>query len=122
MEIWTMQLSKWRLAKNQGIEIVNITAKSGFRHFAPAFSKVMEYKQGLLTSTEYTQLYLEKMRKSFRFNPNEWEALLTKDKVAYACYCPDGVFCHRHIFVDILTLYLDKKEVDYTRMGELIPF
>lgn len=119
MQIWTLQLSAWRLAQQARIEIVNITAKSGEKCFAPQFQFVMEYKQGLMSEREYTDRYLARMRESFRYNPSKWEELKGKGKVAYACYCQRDKFCHRHLFVSLLTKYLDAQGVAYELMGEL---
>lgn len=119
MQIWTIQLSAWRLAKQADVEIVNITAKSGEKCFAPQFQFVMEYKQGVISEVTYTERYLTRMRESFRHNPREWEKLKGKGKVAYACYCQPNKFCHRHLFVSMLTKYFDAENVTYELMGEL---
>ena len=119
MKIWTIQLSKWRLAKKAGIEIMNITAKSGEQCFAPDFHAVLEYKQGIVTESAYTERYIERMRESFRRDLQKWEALKEKRNVAYACYCRENEFCHRHIFVGLLTRYLDKEQIAYKLQGEV---
>lgn len=119
MKIWTIQLSRWRLAKQAGIEIVNITAKSGEQCFAPCFQAVMEYKQGVVSEATYTSMYVERMRESFRRDLQKWEALKGKRNVAYACYCRENEFCHRHIFVGLLTRYLDKEQIAYELLGEV---
>jgi hypothetical protein len=124
MEIWTSQLSNWRRIKAFGIDIVDITAKSGLHWFAPEYQHVMEYKNGLLTETEYTDLYIAKMRQSFIQYKANWILLKNKKDVAYVCYCKyeengHRVFCHRHIFVDLLSRYLTKEGVPHVLKGEL---
>lgn len=119
MQIWTMQLSRWRLAKKFDIEVANITAKSGVPTFAPRFQDVMEYKGGQINETEYSALYLGRMQMSFVRNRVAWEDLKHKGNVAYACYCRQDVFCHRHLFVGLLTKWFDRDGVDYELMGEL---
>jgi hypothetical protein len=120
MEIYTSQLSNWRRIKAFGIDIVDITAKSGLHWFAPEYQHVMEYKNGLLTETEYTDLYIAKMRQSFIQYKANWILLKNKPDVAYVCYCsPPPTFCHRHIFVDLLSKYLTKEGVPHVLKGEL---
>jgi hypothetical protein len=125
MEIWTSSLSNWRRVKAFGIEIVDITAKSGLHWFAPEFQYVMEYKAGTMSEAEYTERYLTKMRQSYKQYHANWVMLKHKPNVAYVCFCryeENGkrVFCHRHIFVDLLSKYLTKEGVPHELKGELI--
>lgn len=124
MEIWTSAISNWRRILAFGVEMVDITAKSGLECFAPEYQYVMEYKNGTMGEEEYTERYYRKMRQSFREHPVAWQTLLTKDKVAYVCYCAyetngTRVFCHRHLFVNMLAKYLDREGVPYELKGEL---
>lgn len=119
LRIWTMQLAQWRLAREAGIEVFNITAMSGHQCFAPDFSKVKKYKAGEISPTEYTELYLAKMRKTFVTNRAEWNELLTKTNVAYACYCQTGSFCHRTLFIEMLKNWFTKAGIPFQYMGEL---
>jgi hypothetical protein len=119
MEIYTSSLSNWRRIKAFGVEIVDITAKSGLHWFAPEYANVMLHKQGMLSDAEYTELYIEKMRQSFRQYHANWMMLKHKKKVSYVCYCAPNTFCHRHIFVDLLSKYLTKEGVPHILKGEL---
>jgi Active DUF488-N3 subclade len=119
IHIWTMQLSKWRLAKRDGILILNITAQSGLQCFAPEFENVRLYKQGALTQDQYTELYLEKMRRCYVQYRNEWNRLEGIEKMALTCYCKAGDYCHRHLFKGCLTKYFDAKKIEYEDHGEL---
>lgn len=101
LEIWTIQMAKWRnLPKD--IELIDITAKSGNQAFAPDFHAVMKYKRGDLYEDQYTTLYRRKMACSYRTKTDEWRTLMGKGRIALACYCQAGVFCHRHLMTDIL--------------------
>lgn len=119
MEIWTAQISSWRRIRAFGIEIVDITAKSGFHWFAPEYENVMLYKNGQMSQEQYTELYLQKMRWSFRQYHANWALLKHKPDVAFVCFCRPDTFCHRHIFVGLLAKYFDKEGVPYTLKGEL---
>lgn len=120
IHIWTLQLSRWRLAKKEGIHILNITAKSGIACFAPEMNLVMQYKNGQMGEAEYTEAYLEKMRRCYVQYRNEWERLQGIEKMAITCYCPAGQYCHRHLFKGCLTKFLDKKGTEYEDHGELV--
>jgi hypothetical protein len=121
VSIWTVQMAQWRRAKSQGLFFLDITAKSGVRAFAPDFSRVMEYKKGLLTQEAYTQLYLERMALSREKRPETWEKLKDNEKVALACYCPAGRFCHRHLFSKLMQDYLVDQGYEARLMGEVTP-
>lgn len=119
IHIWTMQLARWRLAQRQGIHVLNITAKSGLQCFAPDKEYLYAFKRGQMTEDEYTVRYLEKMRRCYIEYRNEWERLEGFEKMAITCYCPDGAYCHRHLFKDCLTKFFDRKGTPYTDHGEL---
>lgn len=118
IKVWTIQMSKWRLARDKDIYFLDITAKSGMLAFAPKFSDVMAYKRGELSEEEYTRIYLERMEESKRLFPLKWSSLAKRPQIAFACYCKAGVFCHRHLFVDIVEKHFSL-EVEILRMGEL---
>lgn len=119
LRIWTMTLSQWRLAREAGIEVFNITAASGHQCFAPDMSMVKRYKDGEVGPTEYSEKYLGKMRRTFVSHRPEWDELKTKTNVAYACYCPMGTFCHRVLFMEMLKNWFQKAGIEFQYMGEL---
>lgn len=120
-QIWTIQLGRWRLARDLGIHMLDITAKSGIRAFAPDYAKVMEYKAGEVSEEEYTRLYLARMEESRERFPRRWEQLKEFEKVALACYCRAGVFCHRLIFRDLMKDYLEEAGHEVVLTGEVLP-
>jgi uncharacterized protein YeaO (DUF488 family) len=120
IKLYTVQLAKWRLVRELGITLLDITAKSGAPCFAPRFEDVMAYKHNELTEEDYTDRYLLRMRQSRRDQPEEWEKLKTlSDRIALACYCKPGVFCHRHLFRDLLVDYLKDARFEVECQGEL---
>lgn len=122
-KLWTISLSQWRIAKERGILLVDITAKSGVKSFAPDFNVVMQYKRGEVTEEEYTSIYLERMKKSLALYPDKWEMLKIHPEVAFACYCRAGVFCHRHLFITLAGKYLldSNPTTDVIVCGEIRP-
>jgi hypothetical protein len=119
MEVWTIQLGQWRLAKAQGIFVLDTTAMSGIAAFAPDFHLVKLYKAGKITEEVYTAFYEEKMQESQLLYPKYWDHIQTKGKVALACYCAAGKFCHRHLLLPIVTAYYKKKDITVKYMGEI---
>lgn len=100
--MYTIQLAKWRNIKDTGIELIDTTVKSGLPEFSPTWDMVTGIKQGTLTEQEYTSLYLAKMRQSYKDHIDKWIGLLSKPSFAIACYCKEGVFCHRHLLAQYL--------------------
>jgi hypothetical protein len=118
--LYTVQLSRWRLVRELGITLLDITAKSGTLAFAPLYDDVMAYKRGALSEEQYTKRYLARMRHSRREQPKEWVRIKTmSDRVALACYCKADVFCHRHLFKDLLSDYLKDAHFEVKYAGEL---
>lgn len=117
--LWTIQLGKWRLAVAKDIPVLNVTAGSGIQAFAPDVELVMLYKRGQISPQDYEQAYRNRMAESKLRFPGTWELLLDKPKLAVACYCKAGDFCHRHIFVKLMTGYLAEQGKDAHYEGEL---
>jgi hypothetical protein len=117
--IWTIQLAQWRKAKKLKVTLFNITAQSGIRHFSPEYNLVREYKSGLISDKDYTELYIQKMRKSLLTNPEIWESLLDETNICLTCYCPPNTFCHRHILKILIEKYLISKGHNVVQKGEI---
>lgn len=97
----------------RGEDRLNITVKSGDKTFAPEWDMVMGHKRGDLSDEEYTNKYVELMKKSLKENPEKWKNLMNKEKVVLTCYCKEGKFCHRIL----LAKMLEKSGAKY--MGEI---
>lgn len=122
MELFTVQMGKWRLARDRGIVFLDTTVKSGDALFAPTWDMVMGHKNGTVSDEEYTKLYRQMMIRSWTHNREKWELLLrSNEQVAIACYCPAGVFCHRLLLKDILQELSGKLNVPFHYYGELQP-
>lgn len=119
IEICTIQLAKWRLAKREHYHILNITAQSGLDCFAPEFGNVRAYKNGDLTEEQYIERYLLKMRDSYTRFKSEWAKLKEHPKIAIACYCGSDTYCHRRTFNELLQKYLAAEKVACVFRGEL---
>lgn len=117
--LYTIQLAQWRIAKESNVEILDITAASGVRAFSPKMSDVMRYKDGELTQTEYTAIYNERMTRSRAEAGHIWEMLKEHTRVAFACYCRKGEYCHRHMFIRRAKAYLEDEGHTVVMVGEL---
>jgi len=116
--VWTAQMAKHRLAKELGVFFLDSTAMTGRKEFAPEMRNVRLYKDGELSEEEYTRLYVEKMRMSVRTNAQAWDDLANHDRLIVACYCRAGKFCHRHIWLRLVTKYFKARGITVIDMGE----
>lgn len=120
LELFTIQMGKWRLARDRGIMFLDTTVKSGDRIFAPQWDMVLGHKNGTVSDEEYTQRYRRLMIDSWVNNRDRWMTLLqSNDQVALACYCPAGQFCHRHLLRGILEELGGKLNLPVRYYGEL---
>ena len=124
VEVWTIQMGQWRKAKALGIELVDITVKSGLKAFAPTWEMVESVKtctpeNKASVESEYVVNYRLAMQHSWLENREEWVALLGKPKIALACYCKAGDFCHRTLLVGYLKAVAEALGVEFNYMGEL---
>lgn len=112
-------MAQWRRCKALGVELIDTTVKSGDPVFAPLWDMVRAVKAGEITEVDYTEQYHSLMRASWKKNRAQWEALLSKDKIAIACYCKAGAFCHRHLLVEYLEAVCKYLNIEYTLGGEI---
>lgn len=121
LSIYTIAIPQWRKAKAQGIELFDITAKSGFEPFAPYKDVLYAYKRGEVTDDEYTKIYLNKLREHFRAVPEDFQNFLERQApVAIACYCKAGSFCHRYIFKTFIMEVAEDNGYDVEYKGEIL--
>lgn len=122
--VWTTQMGQHRLVREKGIHLLDITAKSGTLAYAPDFRAVIAYKRGELSQTDYTALYERKMDKSEEIYDYVWKTLLTPPnrKLAIACYCAKGEFCHRHLFLKRMQRIYREHGRELIYMGELFNY
>ena len=125
MEVYTIQLGQWRLAKELDIPLIDTTYRSGIIHqnvrwLAPTGELLGNYKSGIASEYDYQQIYLNLMRVRWSQDP-QWfiDFCQRYDKVALACYCGAGQFCHRLILVDILRNICIKYNIPFLYSGEL---
>lgn len=119
MELWTIQMSRWRLAKERGIDFIDTTVKGGSQAFGPSWDMVLGHKAGTLSDEQYTEQYVQRMRASVREHGAAWNELGQHDKIALACFCRTGAFCHRHLLAGMVTKYLTSKGITVQFHGEL---
>jgi len=86
----------------EGKDRCDITVKSGFLFLAPTWNMVLDYKNGKINEEEYTKLYYDKMRQSYKSHRAGWDWLLNKDIVTLVCFCKPGDFCHRLLLAEML--------------------
>lgn len=119
MELWTIQIAQWRKLKGTDIVFLDTTVKSGDPVFAPNWDIVSRSKTGTLSNDDYTAIYTDLMRKSYRENYWRWLELLNSPvPVALGCYCRAGGFCHRYILVEILHKCCDNLGIPFVYRGE----
>lgn len=130
MDVFTMPLSQWRLARNHDIVIVDTSVKSGFSPFRPSWDLVLGHKSGRISDEEYTAEYRRLMNISWRENRQQWlEFIQQTEPLALGCFCtaksarvvhPDGsFFCHRFLLKDILEKLCQAKGIPFLYYGEL---
>lgn len=112
-----MQLGQWRTLR-PGVQLLDITVRSGIKAFAPHGHDLAAYKRGGMSDEEYTERYLDKMAQSRRANREQWDHLSVLCYKAIACYCKAGDFCHRHIFKELAKTHLESMGWGVALMGE----
>ena len=123
MFIYTLQMSKWRSVPQDEYFLIDVTIKSlneqARRLFAPPSSKlVYGLKQGHITTSEFSEIYLSHLKETSTLYFDEWKDFITKgpEKAILMCYCSPGSFCHRHLLADYLerfSLLIDETAMNF---------
>jgi hypothetical protein len=122
MDLFTIQVGRYRLAQKHKVEFIDTTVKSGLKIFAPTWDMVLGHKDGSWSDDRYTEEYLRMMRNSWNTHRDEWMAILQRQEpIAIACYCKPGVFCHRRLLKDIFEKLCEKQGIPFRYYGELEP-
>ena len=119
MNVYTVQMGKYRLAIEKGIPFVDITVRSGIQAFAPTWPMVNRWKQNKISEDDYAALYRHKVLSEKWAFESDWKELLEYDTVALACYCKAHHFCHRLLLVDILRDIHRNENRPFDYLGEL---
>lgn len=119
-KLFTIQVGKWRLAKDRDIKMMDTTVKSGYSIFAPTWDMVLGHKAGTLSDEEYSKLYRNILTTSWQRDRQKWMDFLQDDDIyALACYCQAGKFCHRHLLVKFLQQLCKQLDIPFEYYGEL---
>ena len=119
-KVFTMQVGKWRLAKDRDIKIMDTTVKSGYSIFAPTWDMVLGHKNGSMDDDTYSRLYRDMLVRSWTENRQKWmDFLQSDDQFALACYCKAGVFCQRHLLIKFLSQLCKQLGIHFEYYGEL---
>jgi hypothetical protein len=122
IDLFTIQIAKWRLARNRDIVFMDTTVKSGFSIFAPTWDMVMGHKLGQISDEEYKKLYYAKMNASWKNEkerPQWLDVIQSKEPIAIGCYCAPGKFCHRHLLKEIFEKLCAARGIPFFYYGEL---
>lgn len=118
LEVYTVQMARWKKVNNAGVPLYNTTVKNGLRAFCPTWDMVLGYKAGKITADQYTEQYNAMMHASLEKNVDAWDELLSQHVVALSCFCPAGVFCHRHLLKLIVKEECEKRGIEFVDLGE----
>jgi hypothetical protein len=121
MEVWTIQIAQWRLAQQLDITLIDTTVKSGNPAFSPTWEMVSAYKNGCIGEEEYSIHYNILIREKWITHRNAFEEVLALPKVALACYCKAGDFCHRHLLKRAFSKIASQRGIPFIDHGELAP-
>lgn len=122
MDLFTVQVGRWRLCQKHKAEFVDTTVKSGLKIFAPTWDMVLGYKDGSVSEEEYRKRYRQLMIESWCAHREQWKEFLRSEGYkAISCYCKPGEFCHRLLLVDIFRELCEKLKIPFNYYGELEP-
>lgn len=124
MDIYTIQISNWRAARDRGIWIEDTTRRGKHPLFAPDWEMVMGHKNGTVSDEQYRREYYALLNNRLHYDPVPWQEfyMFNQDRpIALGCYCTPGDFCHRHLLVPMLGKLAVHWGFPYTYYGELLP-
>lgn len=91
----------------------------GIKHHETQGADPRWLKYSPITQEQYVQGYYELLRARYQANAKAFLTILQLDRVVCCCYCKAGIFCHRHLAVEILEKIATAKGLPFERGGEL---
>lgn len=106
IRIHTAQLSVGKaIPRNGNVVFIDTTVRSGNdlikENLAPTWDMVAGIKAGKLSESDYSAMYLDRIRHMNEACVHQFERLAYGEgdvtDVVLGCYCREGAFCHRHL-------------------------
>jgi hypothetical protein len=122
MEVFTVQMAAWKAANAHGALVIDITARVG-GIFSPSWSMDQGHRSGSISDAEYKQEYVQRLSQRVRENPVPWQEFMmyhADSRIALACFCTPGLFCHRHLLAPMLGQLSRHWNIPYTFYGEIV--
>lgn len=119
MQLFTIQLAKWRLLEHTDVELINVTLATGERWMAPSPYLLASYKGKRCTQAEYQAEFLRLCRERWHADRKPWLRVARKHRVAFACYCPKDCFCHRLELIPVYEGICHKHDIPFEYCGEV---
>lgn len=120
MQLWTIQLAKWRLLQHSDVELIDVTLATGLKWMAPSPLLLASYKGKRCTDAEYEVEFLRLCRERYREKPRPWQRIAQKHRVAFACYCPKDCFCHRLQLIPVYDGICQRMGIEFEYCGEIV--
>lgn len=129
MELFTIELPRWRIARNHGIGLLDVSAKSATTFLSTNWDlelgkQAFEKGEGGLSVEAYRRGFHTLMNASWKKHRDKWLALAaSKEPIALGCYCRSdhywGCVCHRYLLVEILGKVCHSRQIPFEYYGEL---
>lgn len=116
MKLYTAQ---FRYSGEDRFDITSRTSDRIGKLFAPPWSLVADFKQGIIDEGRYTDEYSDLLLHGIGSNPDLWVEFLTLESVTLVCYCRANTFCHRYIVVEFCKIMCKTPSLEY--IGERMP-
>lgn len=97
----------------------NVTLTSGDKYFAPTSALLWAFKYGKITRAEFMESFIELIEGRIREDPTKIIDLCSKEVTTIACYCDNGVFCHRLLLVNIICKFCSDNGIEFEYLGEI---
>lgn len=124
MRLFTAQIGYSGTSQQVVVDTTVKSSKGSAQVLAPTWKLVMGHKKGLITWEQYTEGYLDLMRRRYNL-PHQRERMLDflhiPEDVVFCCYCNEWKYpqCHRFLLVDIYEKLAEKFGVQFIYDGEL---
>lgn len=125
LNIYTIQMGKYRLLEGSNIQLIDATIKCKDplirKLFAPpSWDLVMGIKNGTITEEEYLEEYIKKLEYTSKVYLEEWFTVLDRGEIAISCFCSCDTFCHRFILAEFIYDVANEYGYDVNLIGEVV--
>lgn len=124
VNIFTLQMSQWRIVKDEPFSLMDVTFMSKNKDYKklfapPTFNLVRDFKAGKISKGMYLKRYRAHIYKTSRDYRDLWLEALDQKNLVLMCFCKNPSECHRTYLKEYMIEFARENGFEVGLSGEI---